>query len=114
MESGRYDRHLRRMRGVYAAKRQALLDALQRHAPGVELHGLAAGFHGVARLPDGVDVDAVVVAARERSIGLYPMSAYRTAQDHDAPPELVLGFGRLSEEAIERGIAAVGDLLIGR
>jgi GntR family transcriptional regulator / MocR family aminotransferase len=114
MESGRYDRHLRRMRGVYAAKRQALLDALRRHAPGIELHGLAAGFHGVARLPDGVDVDAVVVAARARSIGLYPMSAYRTARVHHAPPELVLGFGNLSEQAIERGIAAIGDLLIGR
>jgi GntR family transcriptional regulator / MocR family aminotransferase len=113
MESGRYDRHLRKMRGVYAAKRQAPLDALQRHAPGVALHGLAAGFHGVARLPDGVDMDAAVLAARERSIGLYPMSAYRTAPAQHAPPELVLGFGNLSEQAIERGIAAIGDLLIG-
>jgi hypothetical protein len=37
------------------------------------------------------------------------MSAYRTAQDPHAPPELVLGFGNLSEQAIKRGIAAIGD-----
>ena len=113
MRSGRYDRHLRRMRRVYAAKRQALIDALARHAPGVELRGLAAGFHAVARLPAAVDVDAVVEQAAERSVGLYPMSAYRTRRADDHPPELVLGFGNLSEAAIERGIAAIGDLLTG-
>jgi GntR family transcriptional regulator / MocR family aminotransferase len=50
LTSGRYDRHLRRMRAVYAARRRALVDAFARHAPGVPLTGLAAGFHAVARL----------------------------------------------------------------
>jgi GntR family transcriptional regulator / MocR family aminotransferase len=110
IESGRYDRHLRRMRAVYAGKRQALIDALAHHAPAVELRGLAAGFHAVARLPDGVDERAVAAAALERSIGLYPMSDYRK-NGHARPPELVLGFGDLTESAIERGIAEVADLL---
>jgi GntR family transcriptional regulator/MocR family aminotransferase len=113
IESGRYDRHLRRMRAVYAGKRQALIDALAQHAPGVELRGLAAGFHAVARLPAGRDENAIAAAARERSIGLYPMSAYRALDGGEHPPELVLGFGNLSEAAIARGIAAVGDLLEG-
>ncbi|MFD0745207.1 PLP-dependent aminotransferase family protein [Phytohabitans flavus] len=34
IESGRYDRHLRRLRGVYASRRRTLVDALARHAPG--------------------------------------------------------------------------------
>jgi GntR family transcriptional regulator / MocR family aminotransferase len=110
IESGRYDRHLRRMRAVYAGKRQALIDALARHAPHVELRGLAAGFHAVARLPEGLDERAVASAARERSVGLYPMSDYRTAH-HAGPPELVLGFGDLTESEIERGLATVADLL---
>jgi GntR family transcriptional regulator / MocR family aminotransferase len=112
IESGRYDRHLRRMRAVYAGKRQALIDALARHAPDVELRGLAAGFHAVARLPEGLDERAVAAAARERSVGLYPMGDYRTAE-HSGPPELVLGFGNLTESAIERGVARVADLLAG-
>jgi GntR family transcriptional regulator/MocR family aminotransferase len=38
------------------------------------------------------------------------MSAYRfDGATH--PPQLVLGFGNLSEGTIERGIAAIGDLL---
>ena len=110
IESGRYDRHLRRMRTVYAGRRDALVDALGRHAPAVELSGLAAGFHAVAHLPGSVDEQAVVAAARDRSVGLYGMSAYRST-GVTTPPQLVLGFGNLGERAIQAGIAAVGDLL---
>jgi GntR family transcriptional regulator/MocR family aminotransferase len=52
---------------------------------------------------------AVVSAARARSIGLYGMSSYRPSAQAGAPQE-VLGFGDLSESAIERGIAAIADL----
>jgi GntR family transcriptional regulator/MocR family aminotransferase len=41
------------------------------------------------------------------------MSDYRTA-GHDGPPELVLGFGDLTESAIDRGIATIADLLQAR
>jgi GntR family transcriptional regulator/MocR family aminotransferase len=110
IESGRYDRHLRRMRTVYAGRRDALVDALGRHAPAVELSGLAAGFHAVAHLPGSVDEQAVVAAARDHSVGLYGMSTYRST-GATTPPQLVLGFGNLGERAIQTGIATVGDLL---
>jgi GntR family transcriptional regulator / MocR family aminotransferase len=110
IESGRFDRHLRRMRAVYAARRRVLIDALAEHAPQVELTGLAAGVHAVARLPDGLDEQAVVSRARERSIGLYAMSGY-CATGASRPPQLAIGFGDLSEAAIKRGVATVSDLL---
>jgi GntR family transcriptional regulator/MocR family aminotransferase len=110
IESGRFDRHLRRMRGVYAARRQTLVDALAKHAPGVRLTGLAAGFHAVAHLPGGVREENVVAAARERSVGLYGMSAFRMS-GATVPAQLVMGFGNLTERAIEKGVAAVADLL---
>jgi GntR family transcriptional regulator/MocR family aminotransferase len=110
LESGRYDRHLRHMRAVYARRRGVLIDSLARHAPGVRLTGLAAGFHAVAHLPDSADEQAVVTAARERSVGLYGMAAQRAAAT-PAPPQLVIGFWNVSERAVEPGIAAVADLL---
>jgi GntR family transcriptional regulator/MocR family aminotransferase len=110
LESGRYDRHLRHMRTVYARRREALIDALARHAPGIRLTGLAAGFHAVAHLPAAADEQAVVTAARERSVGLYGMGPFR-ATTAAAPPQLVLGFGNVGERAVEAGIAAVADLL---
>jgi GntR family transcriptional regulator/MocR family aminotransferase len=110
LESGRYDRHLRRMRAVYAGRRARLIAALARHAPGVRLTGLAAGFHAVAHLPPAADEQTVVAAARERRVGLYGMSGFRAARAA-GPPQLVLGFGQVAERAIEPGIAAVADLL---
>jgi GntR family transcriptional regulator / MocR family aminotransferase len=112
IESGRFDRHLRRVRGTYARRRQALADALAQHAPGVTLTGLAAGFHAVAHLPAPADEGSVVAEARARSVGLYGMSRYRST-GAVRPAQLVLGFGNLSERAIAAGIAAVGDLLQG-
>ncbi|MBV9384270.1 MAG: PLP-dependent aminotransferase family protein, partial [Streptosporangiaceae bacterium] len=66
LTTGRYDRHLRRMRAVYAGRRIALTAAFARHVPRVQLTGLAAGFHAVAPLPPGADETAVIAAARER------------------------------------------------
>jgi GntR family transcriptional regulator/MocR family aminotransferase len=110
IESGRFDRHLRHMRRVYAARRDTLLAALREHAPGVRVHGLAAGFHAVAQLRDDAEEASIVAEARTRSVGLYGMSMYRPS-GRSGPPALVLGFGNLSEPAIERGIAAIADLL---
>jgi GntR family transcriptional regulator/MocR family aminotransferase len=110
IESGRFDRQLRRMRSVYAARRNALVDAIGAHAPNVELTGLAAGFHAIARLPDGANEAAIVDAAAQRSVGLHGLGRYRSP-NRDGPPGIVLGFGDVNEDAIRRGIAAIGDLL---
>jgi GntR family transcriptional regulator/MocR family aminotransferase len=112
IESGRFDRHLRHMRAVYAGRRDALVAALAAHAPEVALGGLNAGFHGVAHLPAGTDESALVERARERSVGLQGMSYYRLSGS-GGPPQLVLGFGNLSEAAIKRGVKKIADLLHG-
>jgi GntR family transcriptional regulator / MocR family aminotransferase len=111
LTTGRYDRHLRRMRTVYAARRTALTDAFARHAPRVQLTGLAAGFHAVAPLPPGADETAVIATARKRRVGLHGIGAYRGNPETTAPPALVMGFGNVRERAIEPAIAGVADLL---
>jgi GntR family transcriptional regulator/MocR family aminotransferase len=112
VESGRFDRHLRRMRKVYLGRRNALVESLAEHAPDVRVSGLAAGFHAVAHLPPGVTEAAVVAAAAERWVGLYGMCPQRSTRSAE-PAQLVLGFGTLGERAIRDGIASVGDLLRG-
>jgi len=111
LTTGRYDRHLRRMRTVYAARRTVLTGAFARHVPGLELTGLAAGFQAMAPLPAGADEETVVAAARARRVGLHGIGGYRGDPGTAAPPALIMGFGNVSERAIEPAIAAVAGLL---
>lgn len=109
IESGRFDRHLRRMRASYAARREALVAALAEHAPCLELTGLAAGFHAVARLHGRTEAE-VISAARRRSVGVHGVGRY-TLAGRQHPPALVLGFGNLTERAIAEGIRRIRDLV---
>jgi GntR family transcriptional regulator / MocR family aminotransferase len=106
IESGRYDKHLRRMRAFYAERRETLVTALARHAPDLELSGMAAGFHAVLHLPDGVPEEHVVAGCAEHSVRVYPMSNYRADGATD-PPQLVIGFGNVSTGDIERGVRVI-------
>jgi GntR family transcriptional regulator/MocR family aminotransferase len=110
LERGELDRHLRRTRLTYKARRDALIAALARYLPGVRPSGVAAGLHLVAHLPPGTDEPAMLRAARHRGVGLQGLSEHRLL---DAPPALLLGYGRIAEPAIEAGVrelaAAVGS-----
>jgi GntR family transcriptional regulator/MocR family aminotransferase len=101
------------MRTIYRRRRQALVDALRAHAPEIRLTGLAARFHAVAHLPAHLDEATVIDAARDRSVGLYGMSTYRASRSA-TPPQLVMGFGNLTERAITRGISTIADVLTGQ
>jgi GntR family transcriptional regulator / MocR family aminotransferase len=110
IESGRYDRHLRRVRSEYAARRETLVEALARHAPDLAVTGLAAGFHAVLHLPPGADEAGVIAAAAERGVGLYGMAGLHHGGGRTSP-QLILGFGNTPRGRIEPGVAAVADLI---
>ena len=64
----------------------------------------------MARLPERSGEAEVIERARSRGVGLYGMSANRSTRAVD-PPQLVLGFGNLSPNAIREGVLRIGDLL---
>jgi GntR family transcriptional regulator/MocR family aminotransferase len=112
IESGRYDRHLRRMRAEYSKRRDALVESLAAHAPHIRITGLAAGFHAVAHLPDGTDEQDLTARAAALGVGIYGMSRYRSTHD-TVPPQLVIGFGNTGTRAIHAGVSAIARLLGG-
>jgi GntR family transcriptional regulator/MocR family aminotransferase len=109
IESGRFDRHLRRMRTLYAARREALADAVETDLPGLRLFGLAAGCHALLRLPAGAVERTVVARARARSVVVSGLGEYRLTPPGD--PALVLGFGNLNEGRIRAGIRVLAEVL---
>src|SRR5262249_22163946 len=61
LREGHFARHLRHMRGVYLARRDALLTGLARHcADRVSVHNADAGLHVAVRLRPGLDDRSVV------------------------------------------------------
>src|SRR3954451_12638157 len=108
LESGRFDRHLRRVRDLYRARRDALAKEVATVFGPNRLQGLAAGCHTVLLLPRHVDEDSVVEAAR--SLGVYVTGLRRYRLTHTpAQPALLLAFGNLSEHQLVRGVHAIAE-----
>ncbi len=110
LSRGEFDHHLRRMRPIYRARRDALLAALRRYLPEVRPVGASAGLHVLAWLPDGVDEAVLVERAAEAGVGLEGLTPYRSAGG-DGPGGLLFGYGTIAEAAIEDGIRIVAGLL---
>ena len=74
--SGAYDRHVRAMRLQYRRRRDQLVTALERRAPGIRVAGLAAGLQAVLELPRGTERSVVETAAR-RGVAVSGMAEFR-------------------------------------
>lgn len=115
MESGRYDRHVLRMREIYRRRRDALAGAVTAHAPGLRLVGLEAGCHAVLELPAGMTEAAIERSVLRRAVKVYGLSRYRVdaprAAEATVPAALVLGFGNLDEQQILRGVEVLSETI---
>ncbi len=109
MERGELDRHLRRMRPRYRARRDALVEALARELPDWRLVGAAAGINAVVLMPEGTDEAAFLAAAAADGMRLHGLSWFRVAP---GPPGLVLGYANLSEPAIARGVTGLARVAV--
>jgi GntR family transcriptional regulator / MocR family aminotransferase len=103
VESGAYDRHLRAARLRYRARRDALVGALAERLPACEVSGVAAGLHLVLALEPGVDAAALAARAAARGVRVASLDRYRV-QGRGAGPGLVLGYGNLADESVERAV----------
>jgi GntR family transcriptional regulator/MocR family aminotransferase len=103
LERGEIDRHLRRTRRRYHARRNVLIDALAAALPEMSVGGAAAGLHLIAWLPDGADESAIADAAAERGVAIHTLHQDCSVT---APvgPALLLGYGLVGERAIPRAV----------
>ncbi len=77
IESGRYARHLRRMRKLYEERRDGLVAAIDKHLAGVmTVSADAGGMHLSVRLDAPLADADVSEAARAHGLHLSPLSAY--------------------------------------
>ena len=101
IERGELDHHLRRLRPIYRERRDALLNALERHLPDVRPVGASAGLHVLAWLPGDIDERQALDAAAAAGIALTGVSAHRVTPRGGDAGGLILGYGRLRASAAD-------------
>ncbi|SAK78816.1 MocR-like pyridoxine biosynthesis transcription factor PdxR [Caballeronia ptereochthonis] len=117
IESGAYERHVRRVRREYERRRAALLDAIAQFLPaGARAAGTAAGLHVLLWLPSlsSKDEPALVAAANREGVGAYPVSPLFAARGRTAQPRaagLILGYASLTVDEIRRGISILATVI---
>ncbi|MFJ7942220.1 PLP-dependent aminotransferase family protein [Streptomyces sp. NPDC096354] len=107
IESGHYDRHIRRMRQRYRHRRDQLVAALAAYAPHITPTGIAAGLHAVLRLPPGTERSTVKAAAWQ-GLGLDPLADFRhPAATMPAEDGVVVGYATPPDHAYGAALEAL-------
>jgi len=112
VESGRFERLLRRSGRLLAERRRALLEGLARHAAGlVQVEGTSAGMHVAVWLPRHrpADIATVIAAAQSAGVGAYPVSPYFSRAPRRAG--LLLGYSGLAARDLAEGARRLGAVL---
>jgi GntR family transcriptional regulator/MocR family aminotransferase len=111
IESGQYDKHIRRMRNSYRRRRDALAAKLS--DLDVEISGLSAGLHALIRLPDGTEHEAMRRAA-DAGIALSGLALLRHPDAAPTTPHqdgVVVSFGTPADHEFNAALDALHDVL---
>lgn len=107
---GHFARHQRRMRSLYAARREVLLTAMRRECGHLlTAQPPEAGMHLVGWLAPGIVDTAVEQHARERGLEVLALSSL--SHQPLARGGLVLGYAACSEQEIQRGVRLLAEIL---
>jgi GntR family transcriptional regulator/MocR family aminotransferase len=101
---GDYDRHIRKMRGIYRTRRAVLMDALQRAFPDSLITGPAAGLHVILLTGQSGVARNVCAFSRERGVALESICDH-ALPGYDGPDGILVGFGQVSEAALPAAVA---------
>jgi GntR family transcriptional regulator/MocR family aminotransferase len=111
LREGHFARHLRRMRGVYARRRAALLTGLMRHCcDRLTIHNADAGLHVAVLLADRLDDRDVVRRMADRGLTATALSTSYADQAR-ARSGLLLGFGGFTERRLLEATRVLGEIL---
>ena len=111
IESGELERHTRRIRRVYRARRDALADALRRFLPALQFTSPNGGMAIWARAP-GTNVDAWAQRALREQVSFQPASHFACGR---VPLDFVrLGFAVCTETQLAQAVQGMARALPAR
>ena len=113
IESGELEKHILRMKKVYAKRRRMLLELLQQLFPGqVSCYGDAAGLHVVAAFRGVIFTPDLIRQIWAEGVYIVPVGKHALCSDHKN--QIILGYAQLEREEMERGLMKLQDCLKNR
>lgn len=110
MAEGHFARHVRRMRVLYAARQEALIEAAERELSGLlDIRPAEAGMHVVGWLPYGADDREA--SRRAAASGVEAAALSRHAIKAPLPAGLLLGYAAYEEAEIRSGARRLAEAL---
>jgi GntR family transcriptional regulator/MocR family aminotransferase len=112
ISEGHFARHVRRMRVLYQARRDALLEAArQQLGEHLELADAGAGMHVVGWLPRGINDRRIAERAANAGLELQALSSFAT----EPLPRggLLLGYAEFAPAALRGAVQRLATLLDG-
>lgn len=110
LRQGHFERHLRRMRRVYAQRQRHLIKAVEEELDGLlHVDSDQTGMHLVGWLRDGVVAEDVCRRAAMEGLELLPLSSYRARA---GPEGVLLGFSEVGERALLQGVRRLRKVLV--
>jgi 2-aminoadipate transaminase len=106
------DKHLEEIRPIYHAKRNAMVDALEKHMPGdagVSWTKPDGGLFVWLRMPEGIDTEEMLQRAIENKVAYVPGAACFV--DGGGHNTLRLSYSLVSEERIDEGIRRLAGVV---
>jgi GntR family transcriptional regulator / MocR family aminotransferase len=103
ISEGHMARHVRKMRKLYAERRELMMSGLQAHfSPWLEPIPASGGMHLTALARESLDYDAIAHSARQRNMDV--RSLRTLSANRDGQVGLVFGYGATAPEAITEGL----------
>lgn len=103
IRDGYFERHLNKMRKVYRAKHELLLEELKPFSGLFEISGENAGLHLVLTVKKNVTEQELIEKAVAVGVKVYGMQENMVAESNKKP-SVLLGFGGLSNQEIREGV----------
>lgn len=105
MINGHWERHLNKMRTVYRKKQTALVQSIEKYMDRqATIIGDDAGLHILLSVQKQLSEKELIERAEAYKVKVYPTSVYYENNQPEQVPKILLGFGGLTEERLERGI----------
>jgi GntR family transcriptional regulator/MocR family aminotransferase len=111
MQTGEFERHIRRMRKMYQRKHQALLRSIEQYmGTQVKIVGEKSGLHILLKLK-GVTAFELIENGLQKGVKVYSPSRFWLNPNTEGNSYIMLGFGGLSIEEIEKGVRLLASCL---